>query len=88
MVCSFNLLKKIKPCFGSGVYHRSLNAEARVRSRASSSEICGGQRGTGAGLSPVTWGFFSVGTIPPKFHTHISHICCQDLYNLSNCERR
>jgi len=32
--------------------------------------------------------FFTVGIIPPKFHFHLSHICYQDLYNLSNCERR
>ena len=66
---------------------RSLNAEERVRSRASSREICGGQRGTGTGLPHVTQ-VFSVGIIPPKFHTHITHICHQGLYNLSNCKRR
>jgi len=32
--------------------------------------------------------YFTVGIIPPKFHSHISYVCYQDLYNLSNCERR
>jgi hypothetical protein len=33
------------------VSHRPLTAEARVRSRVSPCEICGGQSGTGTGFS-------------------------------------
>jgi hypothetical protein len=34
------------------IIHRPLTAEARVRARASPRGICGGQNGTGTGLSP------------------------------------
>jgi hypothetical protein len=36
------------------VSRRSLTAEARVRARVNPCEICGGQRGTGTGISPVS----------------------------------
>jgi hypothetical protein len=37
------------------VSRRSLTAKARVRSRVSPFGICGGQGGTGTGVSPSTW---------------------------------
>ena len=43
------------------VSRRPLNAEARVRSLVSPCGICGGQSGTGTGLSPVNF-------IPPVLH--------------------
>jgi hypothetical protein len=36
------------------VSRRPLTVEARVRSRVSPYEICGGQSGTGTGFSPIT----------------------------------
>jgi hypothetical protein len=45
------------------VSHRSLTAQARIRSRLSPCGICGGQSGTGTGFSPSTSVF------PCQFHS-------------------
>ena len=49
------------------VSRRPITAEARVRSRVSPCGICGGQSGTGTGLSPSTSGF------PCQFHSTVLH---------------
>jgi hypothetical protein len=51
------------------VSRRPLTSEARVRSQFSLCGICGGQSGTGTGLSSST-SLFSVSIIPPSLHTH------------------
>jgi hypothetical protein len=45
------------------VSRRPVTAEARVRSRVSPCEICGGQSGTGTGFPPSTSG------LPCQFHS-------------------
>ena len=47
------LSQSVSMCFGRW----PLNTEARVRSQVSTCYICGGQSGTGTGLSPSTWVF-------------------------------
>jgi hypothetical protein len=49
------------------VSRRPLTAEARVRSRVSPCEICGGQSGTGTGFSPSCW-FSLANFIPLVLH--------------------
>ena len=51
------------------VSRRPLTSEARVRSQFSLCGICGGQSGTGTGLSSST-SLLSVSIIPPSLHTH------------------
>ena len=48
---------------------RLLAVEARVRSRVSTYEICGGQSGTGTNFSKST--FSPVRVIPPMRHTNL-----------------
>jgi hypothetical protein len=53
------------------VSRRSLTAEARVRTRVNSCEICGGQSGTGTGFSPSS-SVFPVNVILPSLSKLIS----------------
>jgi hypothetical protein len=61
----------LSPLLGRAMAHavsrRPLTAEARVRSRVSPCEICGGQSGTGTGFSP-SCRFFPVNFIPLVLH--------------------
>jgi hypothetical protein len=54
------------------VSHRPLTAEARVRARVNSCGICGGQSGTGTGLSPSSSVFPCQYIIPPSLSKLIS----------------
>lgn len=54
---------------------RPLNAEERVRSRASSHEICGGQRGNGTGVSPSTSVFPCLCDFSSAICSHFSQYC-------------
>jgi hypothetical protein len=49
------------------VSHRPFTAEARVRSRLSPCEVCGGQSGTGTDFSPICR-FSPVNFIPLVLH--------------------
>jgi hypothetical protein len=50
------------------VSRRSVTAEARVRSRVSPCEICGGQSGTGTGFFPRVLQFSPGNFVPPVLH--------------------
>jgi hypothetical protein len=57
------------------VSRRALNEEARNPSRGNSFEICGGQIGTGTGLSEST----SVNMTAPMLHTQLVQVCLRAL---------